>query len=139
MLWPSEFYYIGRALEKCLENDFRSACLRTIFMVSNTLQHAEFKSEELPHCGPAIFSQTLIIVFTNFTTFFYCSTTRLGGTRLHSSKRPIPVNQPHSFAWIILNYMIFCALDVNNISSTSLARYRYYFLKSSSLWPTSLC
>ena len=41
-------------------------------------------------------------------------------TRLHNSKRLIPVNQsPHltkdRFAWIILNYVILSVLDVNNI------------------------
>ena len=41
-------------------------------------------------------------------------------TRLHNSKRLIPLNQsPHltkdRFVWIILNHVILSVLDVNNI------------------------
>ena len=53
--------------------------------------------------------------------FFHCSTTRMDeDTRLHNSEWLIPVNQSthltkDRFAWIILNYVILSALDVNNI------------------------
>ena len=60
-------------------------------------------------------------MYAKRTYFFHCSTTRMvEDTRLHNSKWLIPLNQsPHltkdRFAWIILNYVILSALDVNNI------------------------
>ena len=30
-------------------------------MGTNTFEHAEFKSEDFPHCRPAVFSQTAIL------------------------------------------------------------------------------
>ena len=80
-----------------------------IFMGTNTIKHAESKSEEFPLRRPAVFSQTAVL-----------STRMDEETRLHNSKWLIPVNQsPHitkdRFAWIILNYVILSSLDVNNI------------------------
>jgi hypothetical protein len=78
--WPWKFYsadfekviqtIIGfnfRAINKQFAaSRYRSLSLSmswnwNIFMVANTFEHAEFKSENFPHRRPAVFSQTAIL------------------------------------------------------------------------------